>query len=63
MVAKVDSESPMDDEILVWVGILASLIGLLEFARRMILESQNQRHQVKKIISLLERFWCDLVKR
>lgn len=54
MVAKVDSESPMDDEILVWVGILASLIGLLEFARRMILESQNQRHQVKKIISLLE---------
>lgn len=45
---------PMDDEILVWVGIVASLIGLLEFVRRMILESQNQRHQVKKIIKLLE---------
>ena len=57
MVAKVDSESPMDDEILVWVGILASLIGLLEFARRMILESQNQRHQVKKIISGFGVIW------
>ena len=44
----------MDDEILVWVGIMASLIGVLEFARRMILESQSQRHQVKKMISLLE---------
>jgi hypothetical protein len=54
MVAQVDSESPMDDQILVWVGILASLIGLLEFARRMILESQNQRHQIKRIIRLLD---------
>ena len=44
----------MDDDILVWAGIVAVLIGLLEFARRMILESQNQRHRVKKIISLLE---------
>tara|TARA_R110000822_G_scaffold45103_2_gene120793 strand:+ start:896 stop:1225 length:330 start_codon:yes stop_codon:yes gene_type:complete len=44
----------MDDEILVWIGITASLIGLLEFARRVILDTQIQKHQVAKIIILLE---------
>ena len=44
----------MNDEIFIAIGILASVLGLFEFTRRMIIKSHNETHRVKVMLEEIE---------
>tara|TARA_B110000483_G_C18061179_1_gene490364 strand:+ start:609 stop:842 length:234 start_codon:yes stop_codon:yes gene_type:complete len=44
----------VNDEIFIAVGILASILGLFEFTRRMIIKSHTEAHRVKMIVEEIE---------
>ena len=44
-----------NEAIIIGIGIIASLVGLLEFGRRTILEAALERQQLTRIIELVTR--------